>query len=82
VPTAVVVNDDDGVVPTARQYDLAERIPDAATFVVAGGHAVCTTAPGRFLPALVAACRHVCGSLAPMAPAPSMALAAPQLVAA
>ena len=62
VPTAVVVNDDDGVVPTARQHDLAERIPDAATFTVAGGHAVCTTAPGplpagaaRRLPPRVAA---------------------------
>ena len=76
VPTAVVVNDGDGVVPTARQLDLAGRIPDAATFTVAGGHAVCTTAPGRFLPALLAACRHVSGSPAPLAPLASGLVAA------
>jgi 3-oxoadipate enol-lactonase len=82
VPTAVVVNDDDGVVPTARQLDLAERIADAATFTVAGGHAVCTTAPGRFLPALLAACRHVCGVVTPVEPAASLAPGGAQLVAA
>ena len=75
-PTAVVVNDDDGVVPTARQHDLAERISDAARFTVAGGHAGCTTAPGRFLPALLAACRHVCDSVAPLAPMASGLVAA------
>ncbi len=73
VPVAVVVNDDDAVVPTARQVDLAARLPGARTWTVHGGHAVCTTAPHRFLPALLAACRSVCARATP---------AAPQLVAA
>jgi pimeloyl-ACP methyl ester carboxylesterase len=65
VPTAVVVTDDDTVVPTARQRDLVARIPRAGTWPVHGGHAVCTTAPHRFLPSLLAACRSVTGSTSP-----------------
>ena len=59
VPTAVLVNDDDAVVPTVRQRALAAAIPGARTLTVAGGHAVCTTAPQRFVPALLAACHTV-----------------------
>jgi pimeloyl-ACP methyl ester carboxylesterase len=68
VPTAVVVTDDDAVVPTERQLDLAARLPGAGTWIVHGGHAVCTTTPQRFLPALVAACRSVAGLAAPGTP--------------
>src|SRR4051812_30097328 len=39
VPAAVLVNDDDRVVPTARQRDLAARIAQARTWTVHGGHA-------------------------------------------
>jgi 3-oxoadipate enol-lactonase len=63
VPTAVVVTDDDGVVPPERQRALAEQIRDASVWTVPGGHAVCTTAPEHFVPSLVAACRWVTGAL-------------------
>ena len=59
VPTAVVATTADDIVPPHRQRDLAGAIPDASLRLVAGGHAVCTTAPQRFVPALVAACREV-----------------------
>jgi 3-oxoadipate enol-lactonase len=62
VPTSVVVTDDDGVVPTHRQRALAAAIPGATEWSVHGGHAVCTTAPERFVPALLAACRRVAGA--------------------
>ena len=61
VPTAVVVTDDDAVVPTHRQLALAASIPGASVWPVHGGHAVCTTEPERFVPSLIAACRHVAG---------------------
>ena len=59
VPTAVVVTDHDDVVPVHRQLDLTSRLPDASLHRVAGGHAVCTLDPERFLPALVDACHSV-----------------------
>ncbi len=59
VPAAVVVTTDDDVVPTARQAAMADRIPGANQFTVDGGHAVCTTEPERFVPALLAACQDV-----------------------
>ena len=68
VPTAVVVTDDDAVVPPDRQHDLAARLAHAETWTVHGGHAVCTTAPHRFLPSLLAACRSVTKSAALAAP--------------
>jgi 3-oxoadipate enol-lactonase len=68
VPTAVVVNDDDRVVPTPRQRDLVARIPHAGMWTVHGGHAVCTTAPQRFVPSLLAACRAVTGHATPATP--------------
>jgi 3-oxoadipate enol-lactonase len=68
VPTAVVVNDDDTVVPTPRQRDLVARIGHAGMWTVHGGHAVCTTAPHQFLPSLLAACRSVTGQRTPATP--------------
>jgi hypothetical protein len=62
VPTSVVVTAGDAVVPTARQHALAAAVPGARTWTVDGGHAVCTTSPARFVPALVAACRAVTGT--------------------
>jgi 3-oxoadipate enol-lactonase len=59
VPSAVVVTDHDDVVPVHRQHDLARRLADATVHHVAGGHAVCTLEPGRFLPALLDACHTV-----------------------
>jgi pimeloyl-ACP methyl ester carboxylesterase len=66
VPAAVVVNDDDDVVPTCRQQDLAARIDGADVRVVQGGHSVCTSHPERFVPTLVEACLGV-AALAPVA---------------
>jgi 3-oxoadipate enol-lactonase len=68
VPTAVVVTDDDAVVPTSRQWALASGIPGAISWPVNGGHAVCTTAPERFVPTLVAACRRTAGTMSASAP--------------
>ena len=76
VPTSVVVTDDDGVVPTRRQWALAAGIPDAADWTVHGGHAVCTTAPERFVPALLAACRDVAGRVELRADVGAVAVAA------
>ncbi|MET0145228.1 MAG: alpha/beta hydrolase [Ilumatobacteraceae bacterium] len=59
VPTAIVVTDQDDVVPVHRQLDLADRLAAAAVWHVPGGHAVCTLAPELFVPALVAACSQV-----------------------
>lgn len=59
VPTAVVVTAHDFVVPPVRQHKLADAIPDAKTYSVPGGHDVCATAPHRFVPVLVDACRDV-----------------------
>lgn len=67
VPAAVVVTSADDVVPTHRQRDLAVRIQRAVVSVVAGGHSVCTTNPGRFVPALVEACRAVVPQPVPLA---------------
>ena len=59
VPTSVVVTMQDSVVHPSRQIRLAESIPGAQVFPVAGDHAVCVTSPQRFVPALVDACRSV-----------------------
>jgi 3-oxoadipate enol-lactonase len=59
VPTSVVVTMQDSVVHPHRQMRLADSIPHSQTFPVAGDHAVCVTAPHRFVPALVDACRSV-----------------------
>lgn len=59
VPSAVVVTLKDDVVPVHRQLALAASLPGATLHRVAGGHAVCTTAPDRFVPALLEACSSV-----------------------
>jgi 3-oxoadipate enol-lactonase len=59
VPTTVIATTADDLVPPSRQLDLADAIPNATLRRVAGGHAVCTTNPRRFVPALVDACLEV-----------------------
>ena len=59
VPTAVIATTADDLVPPRRQLELADAIPNATLRRVAGGHAVCTTNPRRFVPALVDACAEV-----------------------
>lgn len=59
VPAAVVVTMQDSVVHPHRQLRLADSIPGAQVFPVSGDHAVCVTAPNRFVPALLDACRSV-----------------------
>jgi 3-oxoadipate enol-lactonase len=61
VPTAVIATTADDIVPPHRQLELAAAIPHATLRQVAGGHAVCTMNPGRFVPALVGACAEVIG---------------------
>ena len=62
----MLVTDDDDVVPTQRQHELADRIPGATVQTIRGGHSVCTTQPERFVPTLVDACRQV-AALQPVA---------------
>jgi pimeloyl-ACP methyl ester carboxylesterase len=59
VPTAVVITELDEIVPPEHQRALATSIPGAERFGVPGSHTVCGTAPERFVPVLVAACRAV-----------------------
>jgi 3-oxoadipate enol-lactonase len=59
VPTAVLATNADDIVPHQRQLELAHTIRDATLRIIPGGHTVCTTAPERFVPALVAACTEV-----------------------
>jgi 3-oxoadipate enol-lactonase len=61
VPTAIVVTELDPVVPPERQRRLADSIPHAATWSVAGDHSACVMRPQQFVPALVDACAHVTG---------------------
>jgi 3-oxoadipate enol-lactonase len=59
VPTSVVVTTLDASVPPARQWRLAESIPGARAFPVAGNHRVCAERARLFVPALLTACRTV-----------------------
>jgi len=59
IPTAVVVNLTDHLVPTRHQLELAEAIPGASVHRVAGGHCVCASAPTLFVPTLIQACQAV-----------------------
>lgn len=59
LPTAVVVTTRDRFIAPEHQRSLARRIPDAATYEVAAGHAACVLAADRFVPALVAAVASV-----------------------
>ena len=65
VPTTVLATTADDVVPPHRQLALAAAIPSASLRLVAGGHAVCTVAPQRFVPAFVAACNEVVARATP-----------------
>ena len=61
VPTAVLITTADRVVPTSRQRKLADAIPGAATWLVAGDHDACVSNPA-FPITLVQACGWVAGS--------------------
>lgn len=64
VPTAVVVTTRDEVVPTRRQYALADAIPGARRFEVDGDHFACAIPKTGFVSELVAACDYVSASAA------------------
>jgi pimeloyl-ACP methyl ester carboxylesterase len=59
VPTAVVLTEQDRLVPPRNQMRLAQAIPHARVFPVPGGHVVCSAEPELFVPVLVEACRDV-----------------------
>ena len=59
VPTSVVLNAWDEVVPPARQREVAELIPGATRHLVDGGHPVCLAHPDRFAPVLMEAIADV-----------------------
>ncbi len=56
VPTAVVITDQDHVVPASRQLELARAIPGASVYHVEADHGACVSAPQLFTPALLEAC--------------------------
>jgi len=57
VPTSVVVTTLDATVSPRRQWYLAQSIPEARAFPVAGDHRACVEQARLFVPALMAACR-------------------------
>jgi 3-oxoadipate enol-lactonase len=57
VPTSIVVTTLDAAVPPIRQWHLAQSIPRARAFPVAGNHRACAERARLFVPALLAACR-------------------------
>jgi 3-oxoadipate enol-lactonase len=59
VPTAVVVNTRDKVIPAERQVRLARSIPGATVHEVRAGHAACVMSAERFVPALLEATQTV-----------------------
>ncbi len=59
VPTAVVVTEQDGLVPPERQLQMARMIQGATVHRVPGDHSVCVTRPELFVPALMEACTSV-----------------------
>ncbi|HEV3226454.1 MAG TPA: alpha/beta hydrolase [Acidimicrobiales bacterium] len=61
VPTAVVVTENDQLVPPHRQRRLAESIPNARIVPVPGDHGVCVRNPRAFVPALLTALATVTG---------------------
>ena len=68
VPTAVVVTERDHLVPTARQRELAARIPGASVVALDGNHMVFLTEPEALAAAVLVACRAV-SAAAPTVPA-------------
>ena len=72
VPTAVVITTLDATVSPRRQLQMAESIPGAECFSVAGDHRACAEQALEFTPALLAACQAVTRSHADQrAPAPT-----------
>ncbi|MEV7044823.1 alpha/beta hydrolase [Amycolatopsis sp. NPDC051061] len=61
LPAAVVVTTRDRFIAPGHQRSLARRIPGAATYEVAAGHAACVLAADRWVPALVAAVHSLRG---------------------
>ena len=59
VPTSVVVVTNDRLIPTRRQRRLADSIPVATTFEVAGSHAALVLGADAIVPVLLEACRSV-----------------------
>jgi len=55
VPTAIVVTTRDHVLPTARQLELAAKIPDATVHEADCGHAGCVLEHRAFVPAFLEA---------------------------
>lgn len=58
VPAVSIIPDRDGVVPVARQRELA-RLLDSSIITVSGEHRVAATDPATFLPALTTACERI-----------------------
>jgi 3-oxoadipate enol-lactonase len=59
VPTAVVVTENDRLVPPSRQRALAAAIPGATVHAIPGDHGACVARADLFVPALVDACESV-----------------------
>ena len=59
MPTAVVVLNDDHVIPPARQRSLARAIPGATVHDIDAGHAACALETEIFVPAFVEAAATV-----------------------
>ncbi len=59
VPTAVLVTTRDLMVPPEQQRKLAGSIPGCEVIEVEGDHDACVAQAGRFVPALLDACRWV-----------------------
>ncbi len=59
VPTAVLVMEQDRLVPPKRQEGLARAIPGTRVHRLAAGHLACAESPDLFVPALVEACSAV-----------------------
>lgn len=59
VPTAVVILNDDNVIPPARQRALARAIPGATMHDIDAGHAACALQAEVFVPAFVEAAATV-----------------------
>lgn len=61
LPAAVVVTARDRFIAPDHQRSLARRIPGAAAYEVAAGHAACVLAADRWVPALLAAVHSLRG---------------------
>lgn len=59
VPTSVVLTERDELVPARSQRAMADAIPGAIVYGIAGRHSVCVAQPRLFVPSLEAACASV-----------------------